>query len=127
MTLIALGERIDPWTTEEAADKAKEIANGEIAYFAGAEAALWVTKNVLNEYLRPLFEKSKPAGVTSSGRPAAYSNSEEAERGLSDESRKTKPWKYEDLRSISVLSWTIQWANVSLRTRSHSQLVMNVR
>jgi hypothetical protein len=126
LTLMALGDTIDPWTTKEAADKAQEIANKIVDCLEGPEAAQWVIKNVLNQYLRPLFEKSKPTSVTLSGRPAAYSNSEEAERGLPDESRKTKPWKYRDLRSISVLSWTIKWANVSYKTRIPSQLGMNV-
>ncbi len=71
----------------------------------------FIVETVLGSYLRSLFSKSRPATVTASGRKAEYVEPER-QLGLPDEGRKTKPWKYEDLRAVTVLSWAMEAADV---------------
>jgi hypothetical protein len=74
----------------------------------------FLTEKVLQQYLRPLFSKSKPASITASGRKAEYTDSA-ATRGESmpEESALTKPWKYTDLRAIPAIEWAVREADVS--------------
>jgi hypothetical protein len=75
----------------------------------------FLADTVLQRYLRPLFSRSKPASVTASGRKAEYSEGA-LSRGESmpDESVRTKPWKYNDLRAIPAVAWAVHEVQVSL-------------
>ncbi|KAF2968139.1 hypothetical protein GQX73_g5467 [Xylaria multiplex] len=77
------------------------------------ERARFITEDVLTDFLRPLFAKSRPTTVTASGRPAAFP--EPASRysqgdgfGGADEATITKPWKYTQRYAVTVFEWAVE-------------------
>jgi hypothetical protein len=107
--VIGLAETNSPWTTERSSSVASKILGEQVR---GREVPELVVEVVLRNYLRPLFSKSKPATVTAAGRKAEYPENSDREHGLPDETRRTKPWKYEDFRAIPVLGWAVEQADV---------------
>jgi hypothetical protein len=80
---------------------------------ATLDTTTFLVDTILRGYLQKLFSKSRPAAVTASGRKAEFPDDDlDRKQGLPDDSRQTKPWKYEDLRSIPVLAWAIAQADV---------------
>lgn len=115
LTMAALAARDNPWVSGHGTSIAKDILQHEVGQFGRDDSAsAWVADSVLS-YLRQTFSRSKPAGVTVSGRPSAYGDEAAAEHGLPDESAATKPWKYADYRAVSILHWILQNADVSHR------------
>lgn len=72
-----------------------------------------LSEDTLKAYLRPLFSKSRPKTVTASGRKAEFPEEDDPHRGLTDETREVKPWKYADHRAITVFHWVVLTATVS--------------
>ncbi|KAH6856481.1 hypothetical protein B0I37DRAFT_301774 [Chaetomium sp. MPI-CAGE-AT-0009] len=78
----------------------------------------FLTETVLQAYLRPLFSKSKPASITTSGRKAEYTDSAASKgESMPDESAVTKPWKYTDMRAIPAVAWAVREADNQLITK----------
>ncbi|KAI1750911.1 hypothetical protein F4782DRAFT_548303 [Xylaria castorea] len=76
------------------------------------ERARFITEDVLTDFLRPLFARSRPATVTLSGRPAAFP--EPSPRygqgegfGGGQEIINAKPWKYARQYAVTVFEWTV--------------------
>lgn len=116
ISLAAFAEGGDSWAREETAALAKVILDQELA---DSDRESFIVETVLKGYLRALFSKSVPVTITGSGRKAEYRDHDlERERGLPDETGKTKPWKYEDLRAIPAFSWAINHADVCFHTLS---------
>lgn len=69
---------------------------------------------VLEDYLRPLFSRSRPSAVTASGRKAEFPQEQDISRGLEDETGAVKPWKFVDHRAISVFIWAVCEASVRI-------------
>lgn len=100
----------DPWTTPEASERASLVLEKQLSRYFTTETL--VVKVILQDYLRPLFSKSRPSAVTASGRKAEFQDEEDARRGLRDEIV-AKPWKYADHRAIAVFRWAVHEANAS--------------
>lgn len=109
LTTIAFADESEPWATEATFKLASDLLTQQLD--EDTVKGQFIAEAVLRDYLRPLFSKSRPATVTASGRKAEYIDPER-QSGLPDDSRKTKPWKYEDLRAIPVLSWAVEAADV---------------
>lgn len=115
----------ESWTTPETRALATSILGRQLLSSASSAAAapsdhhhqqedlvLLVVDIVLKTYLRPLFSKSRPATVTSSGRRAAFQGERDPLRGLGDETAAVKPWKYADHRAIPALHFAVRKAEV---------------
>ncbi|KAK4165148.1 hypothetical protein QBC43DRAFT_288034 [Cladorrhinum sp. PSN259] len=105
------------WTTPESARLASVILTTQFTTTTtNLKKEEFIPKQVLQQYLRPLFSKSKPASVTSSGRKAAYTdpNQEDGRGGIPDDTSLTKPWKFTDLRAVPVVSWAVKEADEAL-------------
>lgn len=94
-----------PWTTRGLAVQAKEMLTP-----VGDE---YLLEQVLKDYLRDMFSKSKPRTVTASGRKTEYPDEDDPHRGLQDETSKSKPWKYVDHRAIAVFQYVVLHVDVS--------------
>ncbi|CAK7218416.1 hypothetical protein SCUCBS95973_003476 [Sporothrix curviconia] len=132
-TVTALADASQPWTTDAAA----ETANRLLADLFGAQDASrkqqWIVDGILKQYLRPLFARAaRPATVTALGRKAAFAGQAGDGRGgdmdrgtANSESPQAKPWKYTDLRAISVFAWAVHEASGEL-VRMHWPLFIPV-
>lgn len=116
MTAIAHTDPSLPWTTVEAARQAADVVLAAVG--AKGKAAL-VADDVLRDYLRPLFSKSRPAAVTASGRKAAFAEEPGAHGSLALETRAAKPWKHTDLRAVPVFAWALCEVDVRLLATRH--------
>ncbi|KAJ9155112.1 hypothetical protein NKR23_g2546 [Pleurostoma richardsiae] len=112
LTIIAFSRRADgPWSTPGSAEIAKELLDEQLSRLNVHD---FITEAVLKGYLRPLFSRSRPATVTASGRKAEFADEVDPHRGLSQETKEVKPWKYLDLRTIPVFDWAVFTADETL-------------
>lgn len=108
-----------PWATPEASELAGLVLEKQLAQYFTAETL--IVKTILQEYLRPLFSKSRPSTVTASGRKAEFrDDDEDYRRGLRDEIE-AKPWKFADHRAIAIFRWAVHRANASTLFISHTK------
>jgi hypothetical protein len=110
LTVISFTGPKDPWTTQEACDLAGALMTEQLAHHQDLST---LNEGILKGYLRPLFSKSKPKAVTASGRKAAFPEEDDTHRGLMDETKEVKPWKYVDHRATTVFQWVVSTATVS--------------
>ncbi|KAL8372427.1 hypothetical protein RB595_001974 [Gaeumannomyces hyphopodioides] len=111
VTAIAHADPSLPWTTPEAARRAADVARA-VAERKGK--TVLIADDVLRDYLRPLFSKSRPAAVTASGRRAEFAEEPGALGSLALETRAAKPWKHTDLRAVPVFAWALYEADKDL-------------
>jgi hypothetical protein len=110
VTLIALADPSEAWATPTTTALASQLLSEQLATL---DVTDFLIQSILKGYLQKLFSKSRPTTVTASGRKAEYQDDDlDRQQGLPDDSRQTKPWKYEDLRSIPVLAWAVEQADV---------------
>ncbi|KAI3401371.1 hypothetical protein diail_11455 [Diaporthe ilicicola] len=104
LTIISFTNPVltDPWSTQEACDLAQHILSQQLLHHSNQPALL---ETILKEYLRPLFSKSRPKAVTGSGRKAEFPEEDDPHRGLADDTKEVKPWKFVDHRAITVFHW----------------------
>lgn len=116
LTLLSFTDDSESWHSNNRGIIATRVLEQQFA-LPGATPTKdqFLADTVLQRYLRPLFSRSKPASVTASGRKAEYSEGA-LSRGESmpDESVRTKPWKYNDLRAIPAVAWAVHEVQVSL-------------
>lgn len=101
----------DPWTTQEACDLARDLLSQQLLHHVNQSDLI---EAILKDYLRPAFSKSRPKAVTASGRKAEFPEGDDPHRGLADDTKEVKPWKYEDHRAITVFHWVVLMTDVSL-------------
>ncbi|KAK4199679.1 mitochondrial CCA tRNA nucleotidyltransferase [Triangularia verruculosa] len=111
LTLIAYSDPDQNWSDNPA--KTAKLVNDILKTYPFPNKADFITSTVLQSYLRPLFSKSKPSTITSSGRKAEY-QTDNSREGIPDDTAATKPWKFTDLRSIPVFSWAVTEADDAL-------------
>lgn len=104
-----------PWTTPGASRLAGETVEGQLASHYEEDDLL--VETILKRYLRPMFSKSRPKAVTASGRKAEFPDEDDPHRGLSDENKEVKPWKYADHRALAVFQWAVRVAKVGSPSR----------
>lgn len=120
-TVTALADAGQPWTTDSAAATAARLLTDHFQSADSQSKAEWIVDGILKQYLRPLFARSRPATVTESGRKAAFttdagrsSNTGAKRDTTNSESPQAKPWKYVDLRAVSVFAWAVHEADGAL-------------
>ncbi|KAK4640435.1 hypothetical protein QC761_602910 [Podospora bellae-mahoneyi] len=111
LTLIAYSHPDQNWSDDPT--KITKIAAAILKTYPFPNKTDFITSTILLSYLRPLFSKSKPSTITSSGRKAEY-QTDNSRDGIPDDTAATKPWKFTDLRSIPVFSWAVTEANNAL-------------
>lgn len=94
----------DPWTTHEACDLARDLLSQQLVHHFNQSDLIGT---ILKDYLRPAFSKSRSKAVTASGRKAEFPEEDDPHRGLADDTKEVKPWKYEDHRAITVFHWVV--------------------
>ncbi|KAL1902279.1 hypothetical protein Sste5346_001255 [Sporothrix stenoceras] len=116
-TVTALADAGQPYTTETAAAAATQLLQ---EHFQKADKSDWIVDGILKQYLRPLFARSRPPTVTESGRKAAFpsnpggDNTGPKRDTTNSESPQAKPWKYVDMRAISVFAWAVHESDGAL-------------
>jgi hypothetical protein len=112
LTLTAFVDDSEPWVPSvEVSAQASNLLDRLLGDAQAKEQ--FMAESVLQRYLRPLFSKSKPEAITSSGRKAAFVDPFKGRgEGLPDDSAETKPWKFRDLRAIPTVAWVIREADV---------------
>ncbi|CAK7220914.1 hypothetical protein SBRCBS47491_004349 [Sporothrix bragantina] len=127
-TVTALADARQPWTTDAAAETAARLLTDLFAVEEAPIKQQWIVDGILKQYLRPLFARAHPATVTASGRKAEFAG-QDVDRQDKDtansESPQAKPWKYVDLRAISVFAWAVHEATGEL-VRAHWPLYIPV-
>lgn len=113
-SLIAAADVDQPWTTKTAATAAGSLLDEVLGCSASSQDD-WIVAGLLISYIQPLFSQTRPAGVTASGRKDAYGSST-AGRAMDTESATAKPWKYGDLRALSVFAWALEKSEVRVRS-----------
>ncbi len=116
-TVLALADTGQAWTPPAAAARAQKQLAERFPDSASDAKTQWIVDGILKQYLRPLFVASRPAGVTASGRKAEYASASGNGGGggsstANTESPRAKPWKYLDLRALSVVAWAVHEADV---------------
>ncbi|ROW07998.1 hypothetical protein VPNG_06114 [Cytospora leucostoma] len=106
-TVLSFTDLTDPWTTQEAFDLANAVIAEQVLRYRDRAV---LNEDILKGYLRPLFSKARPKTVTASGRKAAFPEEDDPHRGLTDETKDVKPWKYADHRAITVFEWVVSTA-----------------
>lgn len=112
LTLTAFVDESEPWVpSDEVSTQASNLLDRLLGDARAKEQ--FMAESVLQRYLRPLFSKSKPEAITSSGRKAAFVDPFRGRgEGFPDDSAETKPWKFTDLRAIPAVAWVIREADV---------------
>jgi Protein of unknown function (DUF2454). len=116
ITILAFTDQEkDDWNPSENPEttaRATRILEQQLQSNSGAKDS-FITEIILQRYLRPLFSRSKPTSITSSGRKAEYIDSIRRGENIPDDTSLTKPWKYTDLRAVPAISWAVAQADVS--------------
>jgi hypothetical protein len=110
LVMAAFTDQDDDWTNDDVCAVARAVLSKQLSTYH--DHAEFLTNVVLKGYLAPLFKTSRPSAITASGRKREFTDSLEKPRGLPDETRKTKPWKYMHLGSVAVLTWVLSEADV---------------
>lgn len=111
ISLLAFTSISDPWTTQEC----NELANGLLsAYRAKILQQEFITKSILSSFIRPLFSASKPKAITTSGYAAIPSYTPREPQDFSAWDQASKPWRLDTCFALSVLSWIVNHASVSI-------------
>ncbi|KAI1369391.1 hypothetical protein F5Y08DRAFT_352101 [Xylaria arbuscula] len=97
----------DPRTDKKANDKKPKT-----------EKAGFITEEILTNFLRPLFAKSRPTNITSSGRPAAYpeapSRYTQGDDFGTNDITTQKPWKYAQQYAVTLFEWSVAQSDAEL-------------
>jgi hypothetical protein len=105
--LAAFTAETDPWTTKLAFEKASCILDAYESHLRSKNGALAILlENILKQNVKPLFSKARNPAITSAGRKNVHPVPlPRFDSSLFDD--KSKPWKFKDAYSITVLTWII--------------------
>jgi Tti2 family len=107
--IIAYTDIQDPWTTEATKHAAEQLLARHRDQLLSHD---FIIDHVLAGYIRPLFSGSKPATVTPQGRKAINPVPKVANHP-SDQDSANKPWKSQDVSSLTTFRWAILNMDVS--------------
>ncbi len=119
--LLVYTDETTTWGSPQTKASAAELLEQQLNIPGSLAKEQFITESILQNYLRPLFSKSKPSSITASGRKAEYQDTAASRgEGIPDDSALTKPWKYTDLRAIPAMGWAVREADVSTDLIQHS-------
>ncbi|OAA56014.1 hypothetical protein ISF_07612 [Cordyceps fumosorosea ARSEF 2679] len=101
LPLIPYTEVGRPWNTDAAASTAKSLVDGQLS---GEKKQDFVTRVVLQRYLRPLFSKST-SSVTAEGRPALFREPPPPNGGFHEQKA---AWKDAGPHVVTVFAWAVE-------------------
>ncbi|RYP17294.1 hypothetical protein DL765_004585 [Monosporascus sp. GIB2] len=119
-TLISITAFInteDPWTTIESASLARELLDERFQPQSREQRSKFITEDILSDFLRPLFSKSRPATVTASGRKAEFVEPSRYDNANA-EAEARKPWKHGQRYAITVFEWAVSQSDEQLLQKS---------
>ncbi|KAI0600975.1 hypothetical protein F4775DRAFT_582523 [Biscogniauxia sp. FL1348] len=117
LSIVAYTRAADPWTAGASAALAQSLLR---AHFPPGDRkqqqqdsaeAKFIADDVLAGFLRPLFSRSRPAGITASGRKAEFAEPARYHVSSTDTEPAVKPWKYARRYAITVFEWAIERAD----------------
>ncbi|KAI5861634.1 hypothetical protein GGS23DRAFT_598410 [Durotheca rogersii] len=122
LCIAAFTDAADAWTTDASCTLASALllplTSPEHRYCQAGQLANFIADTVLTGFLRPLFSRSRPAGITSTGRRDAYADRDGEGRyddtHLGRETADVKPWKYARRYAVAVFSWAVRHADATL-------------
>ncbi|RYP74837.1 hypothetical protein DL771_002758 [Monosporascus sp. 5C6A] len=107
----------DPWTTTESAGLARELLDERFRVQSQEQRTKFITEDILSNFLRPLFSRSRPTTVTASGRKAEFVETSRYDNA-SAEAEARKPWKYGQRYAITVFEWAVLQSDEPLLQKS---------
>lgn len=112
LRVTAFTNPADPWTNPESFALSRTLLLPLQGEKQREKRTKLIVDEILTNFLRPLFSKSRPAAVTASGRKAEYVEPSRYDN-VDQESSETKPWKYVHRYAITVFAWAVRQADVS--------------
>lgn len=112
ISIIAFTDASDPWTSLASARRAGDLVG--MYPEQGLITSEFLADSLLRDLIRPLFSKSKPTAITSTGRKAMPTSAPSRRFEAVDLDPKSKPWKYEAVYAVTVFSWAVSHAEVCL-------------
>ncbi|RDW69699.1 hypothetical protein BP6252_08719 [Coleophoma cylindrospora] len=115
LSLIAFTDKRDVWTSQKSLSNAQAILSRCSEQIKSKE---FLVDFLLKETIRPLFSKSKPAAITSTGRKAMPTSAPPRRFETADMDPANKPWKFKDLWAITVFNWIVDHTEETIVTES---------
>jgi hypothetical protein len=110
LSLLSFTDPKDLWTCPKAHALALQILSQNESQLRSQG---FIGGYILTDYLRPLFSKSNPSGITSRGRKSINPDP----RPSYDTSRSdpaSKPWKFKYISAITIFNWVVTNAEVGV-------------
>ena len=110
----------DPWTSHVSLAEASSLL-GVYVKMSKAEPGRFqaLLTNLLCEYVKPAFVKSKNSAITPAGRKAITALPPRLEASIDE--TKSKPWKYGQIYLITVFEWILGQLDVRFLIARHQQ------
>ncbi|PVH80343.1 hypothetical protein DL98DRAFT_588452 [Cadophora sp. DSE1049] len=106
ISVIAFTSPRDVWSTPTSLTTAQQLLALPFTQSALQDPE-FISTDVLQRFIRPLFSASKPRTVTFAGRKAIPSSAP-LKRYDFHEERASKPWLYETVYAVTVLEWAVR-------------------
>ncbi|KAE8450432.1 hypothetical protein EG329_006507 [Mollisiaceae sp. DMI_Dod_QoI] len=113
VSIIAFESSRDTWTMPAAQNMAQKLLS---SYQAQVQSKEFIIDHVLQSFIRPLFSRSKPDTITSTGRKAMPTSAPSRKHDIGALDRASKPWRYEAPHSVTVFSWAVKYASQEIIT-----------
>lgn len=107
--ILAFTSSRDSWTTSAAQGLAQSLLS---FYTSQIHSKEFIIDHVIQSFIRPLFSKSKPEAITSTGRKAMPTSAPPKKHDVAELDRGSRPWKYEAPYSVTVFAWAVNNASV---------------
>ncbi|RDW80823.1 hypothetical protein BP5796_05521 [Coleophoma crateriformis] len=115
LSLIAFTDKRDVWTSQKSLSKAQAILSRCSEQVRSKE---FLVDFLLRETIQPLFSKTKPAAITSTGRKAMPTSAPPRRFETADMDPANKPWKFKDLWAVTVFNWIVDHTEETIVTES---------
>lgn len=115
ISVAAFANSDDAWTSAQSAEISGKLLQDRFQSRGKKDEerlAKFVAADVLSDFLRPLFSKSRPATVTASGRRAEFVEPGRYDNASADAEAR-KPWKYDRRYAVTVFEWAVLHSDVS--------------
>jgi hypothetical protein len=110
LSLIAFTSARDPWTTPLAVSNTTSVLS---KHAHQTHTPSFIIDYILQQFIRPLFAKSKPEAITASGRKAMPSSAPPRRFESADQELTSKRWMYQVPYTITVFEWIVANSSVS--------------
>ncbi|KAL2070390.1 hypothetical protein VTL71DRAFT_13416 [Oculimacula yallundae] len=105
ISILAFTSARDIWSTSTSLATTQQILALPLIQ-SGLEAPDFISIDILQQFIRPLFSASKPRTVTAAGRKAMPSTAPLKRYDFDDE-KASRPWLYKTVYALAVLEWAV--------------------